>query len=141
MHQSVSSSYHHVSLVCCGGVLQQRRLAFAGHCHLRLAPKSLLMDFDVLVKIGTMVIAQSLVTRDEVAVALATEQRQRALRGETILRGTIVWFVDGGEGVYVGGADDAGAASQSSQRRIDTQLDTDSDDVLLNVNASWVRAT
>ena len=108
MHQSVSASYHHVSLVCCGGVLQQRRLAFAGHCHLRLAPKSLLMDFDVLVKIGTMVIAQSLVTRDEVAVALATEQRQRALRGETILRGTIVWFVDSGEGVYVGGAEDHG---------------------------------
>eukprot|EP01048_Picozoa_sp_COSAG05_P012819 COSAG05_NODE_1315_length_5211_cov_2.184077_1_plen_208_part_00 len=40
---------------------------------------------------------------------------QRAFRGETILRGTIVWFVDGGDGVYVGGADDADAASQSSQ--------------------------
>ena len=30
------------------------------------------------------------------------------MRGETILRGTIVWFVDSGEGVYVGGAEDHG---------------------------------
>jgi hypothetical protein len=66
------------------------------------------MDFDVLVQIGKTVIAQSLVTRDEAAVALATEQRQRALRGETILRGTTVWFVDDGEGVYVGGEEDPG---------------------------------
>ena len=66
------------------------------------------MDFDVLVQIGKTVIAQSLVTRDEASVALATEQRQRALRGEKILRGTTVWFVDDGEGVYVGGDEGPG---------------------------------
>ena len=95
-------------VVWCFAVLQQRRLAFAGYCHPRLGQNSWLMDFDVLVQIGKMVIAQSLVTRDEASIALATEQRQRALRGETILRGTTVWFGDDGEGVYVGGEEDPG---------------------------------
>jgi hypothetical protein len=99
---------YHACVVCCFPVLQQRRLAFAGYCHPRLGQNSWLMDFDVLVQIGKTVIAQSLVTRDEVSVALATEQRQRALRGEKILRGTTVWFVGDGEGVYVGGDEDPG---------------------------------
>ena len=61
----------------------------------------------MIVTIGTMVIAQSLVTRDEAADALAAEQRQRAVRGETILIGTIAWFANDGEGVYVGSEEGA----------------------------------
>ena len=44
----------------------------------------------MVVKIGQLVVAQSLLTRAEAAVQLAAEQRARALRGEAILLGTMV---------------------------------------------------
>eukprot|EP01043_Picozoa_sp_COSAG02_P031095 COSAG02_NODE_2013_length_10111_cov_24.161039_1_plen_135_part_00 len=71
-------------------IAQKRRLALAGCLHPRLGQKSLMVDFDVLVNIGAMVRENgSLVTRDEAAAALATEQRRRALKGEATLVGAI----------------------------------------------------
>ena len=87
-------------------VLQSRRLALASCCHLRLGEDALLADVDVVVKIGKLVVPQSLLTRDEAAVELAAKLRARALRGETLLRGTVVRFVGDGEGEYVGGEED-----------------------------------
>lgn len=95
----------HDSHVLC--MLQIRRLALASCCHPRLGVDALLVDFDVVVKIGQLVVAQSLLTRDEVAVELAAKQRARALRGEAILLGTVVHFAQGGEAEYVGGDKDA----------------------------------
>lgn len=89
------------------GALQSRRLAVASCCHPRLGMDALLVDFDVVVKIGQLVVAQSLLTRAEAAVQLAAEQRARALRGEAILLGTVARFAEDGEGEYVGGAEDA----------------------------------
>ena len=66
------------------------------------------MDFDVLAKIGRLVVAQSLLTHDEAAMKMAAELRARALRGETLLLGMLVWFAqDGCEGEYVGGEEDS----------------------------------
>ena len=87
-------------------VLQSRRLALASCCHLRLGEDAILVDVDVVVKIGQLVVPQSLLTRDEAAVELAAKLRARALRGETLLRGTVVRFVGDGEGEYVGGGED-----------------------------------
>ena len=67
---------------------------------------ALLVDIDVVAKIGQLVVAQSLLTRAEAAVRLAAEQRTRALRGEAILLGTVVRFVEDGEAEYVGGEED-----------------------------------
>ena len=69
---------------------------------------ALLVDIDVVVKIGQLVVAQSLLTRAEAAVRLAAEQRARALRGEAILLGTVVCFVEDGEAEYVGGREEDG---------------------------------
>ena len=88
-------------------VLQSRRLALASCCHLRLGEDALLVDVDVVVKIGQMVVPQALLTRAEAAVELAAKLRARALRGETLLRGTVVRFVGDGEGEYVGGEEDS----------------------------------
>ena len=87
-------------------VLQSRRLALASCCHLRLGEDALLVDVDVVVKIGQLVVPQALLTRAEAAVELAAKQRARALRGETLLLGTVVRFVGDGEGEYVGGEED-----------------------------------
>ena len=88
-------------------VLQSRRLALASCCHLRLGKDALLVDVDVVVKIGQLVVPQALLTRAEAAVELAAKQRARALRGETLLLGTVVRFVGDGEGEYVGGEEDS----------------------------------
>eukprot|EP01043_Picozoa_sp_COSAG02_P077543 COSAG02_NODE_17020_length_1035_cov_0.776709_2_plen_135_part_00 len=88
-------------------VLQSRRLALASCCHLRLGENALLVDVDVVVKIGQLVVPQSLLTRDEAAVQLAAKLRARALRGETLLLGMVVRFVEDGEGEYVGGEEDS----------------------------------
>ena len=88
-------------------VLQSRRLALASCCHLRLGEDALLVDIDVVVKIGMLVVPQSLLTRDEAAVELAAKLRARALQGETLLLGTVVRFVGDGEGEYVGGEEDS----------------------------------
>ena len=87
-------------------VLQSRRLALASCCHLRLGEDALLVDVDVVVKIGQLVVPQALLTRAEAAVELAAKLRARALRGETLLLGTVVRFVGDGEGEYVGGEED-----------------------------------
>ena len=87
-------------------VLQSRRLALASCCHLRLGEDALLVDVDVVVKIGMLMVPQSLLTRDEAAVELAAKLRARALQGETLLLGTVVRFVGDGEGEYVGGEED-----------------------------------
>ena len=68
---------------------------------------ALLVDFDVLAKIGRLVVAQSLLTHDEAAMKMAAELRARALRGETLLLGMVVRFVREGEGEYVGGEEDS----------------------------------
>ena len=88
-------------------VLQSRRLALASCCHLRLGEDALLVDVDVVVKIGQLVVPQALLTRAEAAVELAAKLRARALRGETLLLGTVVRFVGDGEGEYVGGEEDS----------------------------------
>jgi len=88
-------------------VLQSRRLALANCCHLRLGEHALLVDVDVVVKIGQLLVPQALLTRAEAAVELAAKLRARALRGETLLLGTRVRFVGGGEGEYVGGEEDS----------------------------------
>ena len=88
-------------------VLQRRRLALASCCHLRLGEDALLVDVDVVFKIGQLVVPQSLLSRDEAAVELAAKLRARALRGETLLRGTVVRFVGDGEGEYLGGEEDS----------------------------------
>eukprot|EP01052_Picozoa_sp_SAG31_P029600 SAG31_NODE_2954_length_4863_cov_34.043451_4_plen_130_part_00 len=48
-------------------VLQSRRLALAKCCHRRLGEDALLVDVDVIAKIGQLVVPQSLLTRDETA--------------------------------------------------------------------------
>ena len=69
---------------------------------------ALLADVDVVAKIGRLVVAQSLLTRDEAAMQMAAELRARALRGETLLLGMLVWFAqDGCEGEYVGVEEDS----------------------------------
>ena len=88
-------------------VLQSRRLALASCCHLRLGEDALLVDIDVVVKIGQLVVSNALLTRAEAAVELAAKLRARALRGETLLLGTVVRFVGHGEGEYVGGEEDS----------------------------------
>ena len=88
-------------------VPQSRRLALASCCHLRLGEDALLVDVDVVVKIGQLVVPQALLTRAEAAVELAAKLRARALRGETLLLGTVVRFVGDGEGEYVGGEEDS----------------------------------
>ena len=88
-------------------VLQSRRLALASCCHLRLGEDALLVDADVVVKIGQLVVSNALLTRAEAAVELAAKLRARALRGETLLLGTVVRFVGDGEGEYVGGEEDS----------------------------------
>ena len=88
-------------------VLQSRRLALASCCHLRLGEDALLVDVDVVVKIGQLVVSNALLTRAEAAVELAAKLRARALRGETLLLGTVVRFVGHGEGEYVGGEEDS----------------------------------
>lgn len=88
-------------------VLQSRRLALASCCHLRLGEDALLVDVDVVVKIGQLVVSNALLTRAEAAVELAAKLRARALRGETLLLGTVVRFVGDGEGEYVGGEEDS----------------------------------
>ena len=60
-------------------------------------------DLNVVETVCGRVMAQSLVTRSDAARALAVEQRARAQRGASILRGTVVHFEDGGKAVYVGG--------------------------------------
>ena len=65
------------------------------------------MDSDVVVRIGQLVVAHSLLTRAEAAVQLAAEQRARAVQGEAILLGTVVRFAEDGEAEYVGGEEDA----------------------------------
>ena len=87
-------------------VLQSRRLAIASCCHLRLGEDALLVDVDVVVKIGKLVVSKALLTRAEAAVELAAKLRARALRGETLLLGTVVRVVGDGEGEYVGGEED-----------------------------------
>ena len=59
------------------------------------------------IKIGQLVVPQALLTRAEAAVELAAKLRARALRGETLLLGTVVRFVGDGEGEYVGGEEDS----------------------------------
>ena len=88
-------------------VLQSRRLALASCCHLRLGEDALLVDVDVVVKIGQLVVPQALLTRAEAAVELAAKLRARALRGETLLLGTVVRFVRDGDGEYVGDEEDS----------------------------------
>ena len=88
-------------------VLQRRRLALATCYHHRLGVHALLADADVVAEIGRLVVAQSLLTRDEAAIEMAAELRSRALRGETLLRGMVVRFARDGEGVYVGGKEDS----------------------------------
>ena len=88
-------------------VLQSRRLALASCCHLRLGEDALLVDVDVVVKIGQLVVSNALLTRAEAAVELAAKLRARALRGETLLLGTVVRFVEDGEGEYVGGEENS----------------------------------
>ena len=88
-------------------VLQSLRLALASCCHLRLGEDALLVDVDVVVKIGQLLVPQALLTRAEAAVELAAKLRARALRGETLLLGTVVRFVGDGEGEYVGGEEDS----------------------------------
>ena len=88
-------------------VLQSRRLALASCCHLRLGEDALLVDVDMVVKIGQMVVPQALLTRAEAAVELAAKLRARALRGETLLLGMVVRFAQDGEGEYVGGEEDS----------------------------------
>ena len=68
---------------------------------------ALLADVDVVAKIGRLVVAQSLLTRDEVAIEMAADLRARALRGETLLLGMVVRFARDGEGEYVGGEEDS----------------------------------
>ena len=70
---------------------------------------ALLADVDVVAKIGRLVVAQSLLTRDEVAIEMAAELRARALRGETLLLGMVVRFARDGEGEYVGGEEEEGS--------------------------------
>lgn len=60
-------------------------------------------DLNVVERVCGRVRAQSLATRSDAARALAAEQRARAQRGSSILRGTVVHFEDGGKAVYVGG--------------------------------------
>ena len=88
-------------------VPQRRRLALATCCDHRLGVDALLADIDVVAKIGRLVVAQSLVTRDEAAMEMAAELRARALRGETLLLGMVVRFARDGEGEYVGGEEDS----------------------------------
>ena len=87
-------------------LLQRRRLALATCCDDRLGVGALLADVDVVAKIGRLVAAQSLLTRDEVAIEMAAELRARALRGETLMLGMVVRFARDGEGEYVGGEED-----------------------------------
>ena len=88
-------------------VLQRRRLALATCYHHRLGVHALLADADVVAEIGRLVVAQSLLTRDEAAIEMAAELRARALRGETLLLGMVVRFARDGEGEYVGGEEDS----------------------------------
>ena len=87
--------------------LQRRRLALATCCHHRLGVDARLADVDVVAKIGRLVVAQSLLTRDEAAIEMAAELRGRALRGETLLLGMVVRCAWYGEGEYVGGEKDS----------------------------------
>ena len=57
------------------GVAQSRRLAIAGCCHHRLGMDALLVDIHIVEQIGEAVVANALITREEVAVKLAAAQR------------------------------------------------------------------
>ena len=56
-------------------VLQSCRLALACCLHCRLGEDAKLIDFDVVIAIGHLLVAQSLLTRDEVARELASDAR------------------------------------------------------------------
>jgi hypothetical protein len=75
----------------CASCGQRQRLAFASSWHLRLGECSTVTaDLDVVARVCGHVMAQSLATRSDAAKALAAEQRARAQRGASILRGTLV---------------------------------------------------
>ena len=73
--------------------------------HHRVGAGAIPDDLDVVADIGRRLVARCLVAREDAVALLAAEQRARALRGASILRGTVVRFVDGEQGVYVGGED------------------------------------
>lgn len=88
----------------CASCGQRRRLAFASSCHPRVGEcTTVTADLNVVERVCGRVTAQSLATRSDAARTLAAEQRTRAQRGASILRGTLVHFEDGGKAVYVGG--------------------------------------
>ena len=83
--------------------VQARRLALGCCVHDRLVTDALIVvDMDVVRRIGQRVVAQSLTSRADAAQQLAAAQRARMLRGEAILPGTLVRFGAHGDGVYVG---------------------------------------
>jgi hypothetical protein len=83
--------------------VQARRLALGCCLHGRLVTDALVVvDMDVIRKIGQRVAPQSLTSRADAAQQLAAAQRARMLRGEAILPGTLVHFEAHGDGVYVG---------------------------------------
>lgn len=77
--------------------VQRLRLALACFCHARLGEELLLLSdlgMDVLQLTGSYVVARNLVSRREAAALLAVSQRARALRGQTLLAGTMVKFAN-----------------------------------------------
>ena len=85
--------------------MQARRLALGCCLHARLGAQALwITDTDVIRLIGQKVVGQILVSRTDATQQLIAAQRARMLRGEAILRGTVVRFEGHGDGVYVGDA-------------------------------------
>jgi hypothetical protein len=96
--------------------VQARRLALGCCLHDRLATDALVVvDMDVIRKIGQRVVPQSLTSRADAAQQLAVAQRARMLRGEAILPGTLVRFGAHGDGVYVGDVRAGGHLRQAQE--------------------------
>ena len=97
--------------------VQARRLALGCCLHDRLGSDAqIVVDMDVVRRIGQRVVAQSLTSRADAAQQLAAAQRARMLRGEAILPGTVVRFDAHGDGVYVGDSHAGGRASAARTR-------------------------
>ena len=96
--------------------VQARRLALGCCLHDRLATDALVVvDMDVIRKIGQRVAPQSLTSRADAAQQLAAAQCARLQRGEAILPGTMVRFDAHGDGVYVGDSHAGGHRRQAQE--------------------------
>ena len=96
--------------------VQTRRLALGCCLHGRLGTDvQILVDVDVVRRVGQRVVAQSLTSRADAAQQLAAAQCARLQRGEAILPGTMVRFDAHGDGVYVGDSHAGGHRRQAQE--------------------------